>query len=500
VFAVDEKTIHIGSFASWELIEKRQGIIEASQIRPNPVLVLSSAIPANAMDLHLSFDESQAARFSDSRGNYKLSVSPSVSATPFSRAGSGAALFSGKANDDAITLLPQSSALFSPGTYVRDFSIEFWLFPQNLESGEQILLWSSSKNDGAASYLHQRILCVASKNKLQWTFTDLFFSPGEKARKSLTLSGSAILNRTWSHHLIRFDADIGLLEYLVDGRVEALEYLTASGREGGEVFTPVIGENCRLSLGNRFSGMMDEFNIYNTYLENPVLVKYPQKSGRLESRTLDLGFSNSRILLIEAFGGRTEGLANSSRHQYMGNEPLRFTDHGEIRFFVRYSNSSYQWNDVPWIPFNPGEYLADVFRGRFIQLAADFYPGWNGEASPYLSEIKIVFRAAEPPPPPRQLIAMARDGAVELSWKASPSRDVEGYLVYYGTARGEYFGCETVISPINAGNHTSIKVEGLKNGTLYYFAVAAYRDIVTGLHDPGEFSREVAARPLRMAE
>jgi hypothetical protein len=69
--------------------------------------------------------------------------------------------------------------------------------------------------------------------------------------------------------------------------------------------------------------------------------------------------------------------------------------------------------------------------------------------------------------------------------------------VYYGTASGDYLEAK---SPIDAGSRTSILINGLKNGTLYYFAVAAYNKPENSGHafvpDPGEFSREVAARPL----
>jgi hypothetical protein len=101
---------------------------------------------------------------------------------------------------------------------------------------------------------------------------------------------------------------------------------------------------------------------------------------------------------------------------------------------------------------------------------------------------------------------MARDGAVELTWRASPSRDAGGYYVYYGTASGDYLEAK---SPVDAGSRTSIIIDGLKNGTLYYFSVAAYNkpqnEGYTFVPEPGEFSREVAARPLlqtaaRMAE
>jgi hypothetical protein len=91
---------------------------------------------------------------------------------------------------------------------------------------------------------------------------------------------------------------------------------------------------------------------------------------------------------------------------------------------------------------------------------------------------------------------MARDGAVELSWKPSPDMDTAGYLVYYGNARGEYFGKDAIlgVSPLDAGNRTRLRIEGLDNGVLYYFAVAAY-DRALPYH-MGEFSREVSARPL----
>jgi hypothetical protein len=179
-----------------------------------------------------------------------------------------------------------------------------------------------------------------------------------------------------------------------------------------------------------------------------------------------------------------------------------------MRFYIRTSNSPYRWNDVPWVPINPGKDLSDAFLGRYIQIAADFYPSGNGDVSPYLAELRVIYNTVDPPPPPVQVSAAAKNGAVELSWKASPSRDVGGYLVYFGTAKGEYF---EIKSPLDVGNRTSVRIDGLNNGTLYYFAIAAYGRHGAGAEDfilepgrlalePGEFSREVAARPLRMVE
>ena len=320
-----------------------------------------------------------------------------------------------------------------------------------------------------------------------------------------------VLNRTWSHHLVRFDADLGLLEYLVDGKSESIVYTTPSGREGGDVYTPVIGQDGNFVLGSRYSGMMDKFRVYGCFLENPQVTKYPNEGGRAETRTLDLGRTTNRIVRIEAFGGRTESLqlTNPSggvrneqvRSEYAGNSSLRFQDHAEISFYVRVSDNAYRWNDAPWIPVDAGREMPASLRGRFIQIAADFYPGANGETTPYLSELRIIYESMEPPPPPSLVNAVAKNGAVDLTWRASTARDTAGYMVYYGTARGEYLAKD---SPVDVGNRTSFRLEGLNNGTLYFFAIAAYSrldDGIRGLYtDPGEFSREVAARPLLMAE
>jgi hypothetical protein len=135
-----------------------------------------------------------------------------------------------------------------------------------------------------------------------------------------------------------------------------------------------------------------------------------------------------------------------------------------------------------------------------VQLAAAFYPSGDGEAAPYLDELRVVYQRDDPPRPPSMVSAVPRDGAVDLYWRASPDRDLSGYLVYFGAASGEYFGESAMLgaSPIDAGNRTSLRIGGLKNGTLYYFVVAGYdRDNPA---DAGTFSREVSARPLRTIE
>jgi hypothetical protein len=226
-------------------------------------------------------------------------------------------------------------------------------------------------------------------------------------------------------------------------------------------------------------------------------------AGRAETRAIDLGKTSSRVLKIEASGGQTAAKGGGTRNTFAGSNRLAFTDYAAVQLFIRAGDNPYEWNAIPWVPVRPGEELEGL-TGRFVQVAADFYPSGDGESSPYLDELRIIYRSADPPPPPSLVTAVAGDGTVELSWRPSSGRAAEGYLVYFGTSGGEYFGeidilnGESVQSPIDAGNRTSLKIGGLKNGTLYYFAVAAYSGLGNrNKREIGEFSREIAARPLK---
>jgi hypothetical protein len=238
---------------------------------------------------------------------------------------------------------------------------------------------------------------------------------------------------------------------------------------------------------------MDEFMIRSDFSGKPGLQKY-RRGGRLETGAVDLGRGNNGVLKIEASGGRTRNEGGINRNIY-GRGGFSFPDNAGIRFFIRTSDNPFRWNETDWLPVLPGTDLPEI-HGRYVQLAADFYPSGDGETSPYLEELRIVYLPDEPPRPPPALSAVSRDGAVELSWKPSPDQDTEGYLVYYGVSGGEYFGEDAILgkSPIDAGKRTSLRIEGLANGVLYYFAVAAYDGGGASFH-AGEFSRETAVRP-----
>jgi hypothetical protein len=287
-----------------------------------------------------------------------------------------------------------------------------------------------------------------------------------------------------------------MIEYLVDGSTEAIVYATATGRESSEVFTPVAGNGGSFQLGERFNGLMDEFKIHDVFAGRASIQRYMSGGGRMETRPIDLGDVSSSVLKVDVFGGRTSVRSTSS--EFRQNGGFKFSDDSQMNFFIRASQNPFQLNNSQWINFTPGEAISGI-QGRYVQIAVDFYPSADGETSPYLEQLNIVYLPGEPPAPPRNLTAIAEDGAVRLRWRHSNTNDTTGYFVYYSSVRGEFFGTDALQgpSPINVGMTNNVLIEGLRNGTLYFFRVAAYNRITGEFsYNVGEFSVEVTARPL----
>ena len=517
VFAVGERTISLGGRADWNSAETRTGISEAGNVRPFSVLLLSSApqtaggyaaagltgnfsaLTESVLDLSVSFDEREAGLFRDSTGMYKVRAPVNVDRTDrtLARAGEGAALFG--RSGGGVVIEPQSrNALFAPGKRIGDFTVEFWLYPFNMENGEKIFSWASSVSVNGNNVM-QRIQCIASRNRLQWSFVNFFADPGfgfngGASVINLEFSGNVpVVPKTWSHHLVRFDAKTGMIEYLVDGKSDAISYATRTRRESSEVFTPITGNTGAFLIGESFTGFMDELKILSVYSGRSSVRKYA--SGRMETRAIDLGDDASSIVRLDVSGGRTGPRLNEFRE----NGRFRFSDDTQLNFFIRSGENPWLLYTKEWVNFTPGEDISGI-QGRYVQIAADFYSSADGETSPYLEQINIIYLPGESPLPPRNLTAVAVDGRVQLRWRHSPDINTNGYLVYYSTVRGELFGTDAAegASPIDAGMTNNIMISGLENGTLYYFRVAGYsRFESTGKYNVGEFSAEVTARPLK---
>jgi hypothetical protein len=466
--------------------------------------------PDPSVDLLLHFD---GVSDSDETGNWGLSAGRSFSIDR-ARAllGEGAGSFRGP--DSALTLSPKAGSVFGKagggafgqGSDFRDFSMEFWLFPANADNGEVILLWRSLRKL-PSGVLAQQLSCVVSGGRLSWSLSGFFGRPGAAkaadADSRVELRArSPLVPRVWSHHLLRFDGDTGLIEYLVDGRPEATAYATASGREGGTVFEPAIGAAAPLEFCPEYSGLAEEFRISRRFVEQPSLRPFGGDPATVVSPVADFGYGHSRLIAVEA-EYKTPGTAS-------------------VEFSYRIADSWAGWRgDAPaWIPFRPGDALPESARGRYAQVRAELYPDGSGRLAPSLSSVTLRYEADPPPPAPARLVAYPKEGAVELRWTKVPVADLAGYLVYYGDRPGEYFGtgADQGPSPIDVGDTTTLTITGIPDGRLLYFVVAAYDSApdpdagLKGARDgdagaakdraesrAGDFSPETSARPSRTA-
>jgi hypothetical protein len=467
--------------------------------------VLASAAyrSADDTDLLLHFDAAGGDSPVDLGGRWTAKSGPSFRLDREKREfGDASASFRGASS--AISLFPGRGALLEGGSRFRDFSIEFWLYPATAENGEVILSWQSIRTLGGAS-LPQELSCAISGGRVTWSFQNFFDKPlpvGKATAKGATpergnalpasrsrlelRAADPLVPKAWSHHLLRFDGDTGLLEYVVDGVTEAAVYATSTGHEGGDVYSPAVGAAAALTLGSSYGGLMDEFRISRSPVSSPALQSYGRDPGLVLSPVVDLGVGNSRLASVDLVA-RTPGATGI-----------------ELSYRISDEWAGWRFDSPEWIPFRPGEGLPGSARGRYVQIRADLYPDGTGRVTPSLSSLVLHYEQDPLPPPPARLVATAKDGAVELRWSRVPDADVAGYLVYYGGGPGEYYGAAAAEgpSPIDVGKVTSITISGLPNGSLVYFAVATYdAAILPGKPESraGEFSAEVSARPLRTA-
>ena len=422
---------------------------------------------------------------SDAGSAYRVQgAAPRLSSAVFALGGASALFDS---DGGTISLEAPPDSLFSKGAVWGDVSIEFWLYPASLSNGETVLSWtgSSRQGEGAASlFSPQSIGCTIHDRRLVWDFQGLFTLPGGE-RLPVTLVGTRkLLPRTWHHHLLRYSARDGLLEYLIDGTPEAVAHVTDTGRESGSIAVPRIGLEFSgpLLLGKDFTGFMDELRISRRFVDDPVLQRFPGATGTATSQIIDLGFTATRILRIE------------SVYSTPGNSGVEFS----YQVADSWSGRRLLKTPTDWVSFTPPGSFKDALRGRYIQLMMVLYPDGTRNLSPRVSSLRIVYQPNEPPSPPAGLMATPGNGKVTLTWRPVNELDVKGYAVYWGTSPHNYLGTGSAQgdSPIDAGAKTSVEISGLDNGSLYYFAVVAYDS-----SDPpqkSDFSSEVSARPSRI--
>lgn len=474
LLVAEEAVFELGGNSGWEKLNSSENISFTSGKFGLPAATLTSEnlTLSEVSDLYLSFDTQPIA---DEANNYSVLSSSFLQAdAKKAKYGHGAALCTPQSKTPAVVLIPSSKSFFAGNEILDSFTIEFWIKPEVTDAGSTILRWQTSLNQDG-KILYQSIIANLIQNKMEWNFGNIWQKNGKGIDLSLKTK-SNILPEKWSHHLISYDSTSGLLEYRVNGLAEAIEFLTSTRHEGGEVLYAKLGRGKKIEIGKNYSGYLDEFKVsrqsndayaYNTKL----FEKLPISGGRFESNIIDTGgnYSNATRLIVDDF------------------KPSQT----EVLYYIRASNNQFNWTteNPKWIEVKPNCDLKKI-TGRFFQIAAVLFPDGKCEKSPFVNFIKLEYEGDSLPFPPNAVYAKGVDSAVELNWSPSIDFDTAGYMIYYGERSGEYFYGN---SPIDVGNVLNFKIEGLENGRLYFFAVVAYDK--DGTNRIGNFSKEVWARP-----
>lgn len=393
-------------------------------------------------------------------------------------------------NIGGMNIRGDNGTFFGSEGVTGSFSIEFWVCPSIAENGEEIFNWESSRNV-AGKLVYQLINCSFSKGHLVWTLSNIF-DKNSIENYDVVLEGiTKIIPDTWTYHALSFDCETGVLEYLVNGKTEAICYMTSTGRENGEVYLVNLGEKSEVEFCNEYTGKIDDIRIVRRPYELPDY-QSAEVAGKIER------------LLYQPDGGKfiTKPIVVStgSKLNFLTAE-MSIPQQTEVTYFVRSGDNYYNWtNTYPeWKPVTSGEQIKNI-TGMYFQIACYIYPDGDGTVTPTITQIKLDFEEMPLPLPPFTVKAEAGNGCVTLSWSYSVDETAGGYYIYYGTRPGEYLGRVAVEgpSPINVGNTTSFKITGLENGKIYYFAIASWSSLDNRII--GNLSKEVYARPLSRLE
>ncbi|MBP5403206.1 MAG: hypothetical protein J6Y36_08625 [Treponema sp.] len=446
-------------------------------------LATNSRKQSDNTDLLLDFESKTVA---DKTNKYRTQKTDILVIFDNAVMGKGCGISRGRGN--GLRLKGEPGTIFGTEGNVGSFAIEFWLKPSIAENGEIIFTWNSSRTIN--SYVMYQMICATFVNShVEWDFKNIFDGYTGNKGEVVLKSYSTVVPDKWMHHVLTFNEETGLLEYKIDGHTEDLRYLTSTGHERGTIYQPVLGLPNDVFICPSYTGSIDDFRIVR-YLAGD--------AGSPKTESID-SLSGEKYDTYNVTGGRFETQpvltvpgAVIRRIETIESVPSQT----EIRYYIRSGNNFFDWTDTypEWKNIKPGEKIEEV-SGKYFQLAAELYPDGDGKKSPSISEIKIVYY--EPPLPlaPARVKAVPGDGYVDLFWDYSLDDTAAGYLVYYGNRPGEYLGviCTEGSSPIKVGNVNNIRLNGLKNGAIYYFAVATYSKLDGRII--GNFSDEVFARP-----
>jgi hypothetical protein len=448
--------------------------------------------------------------------------------------GSGSASFF---KSDHVVKINSSEGLWL-GNFedLGSFNIEFRFKPAELKDGSTLF-----SIIGYFSGVKKGIDIVIKNKNISAHLYNMFRAPDGKLKSASLVKGSKINIGEWYHFSLSFNRGNGKLTKIINGHEEDIVYMTATGKDFSDVYTPIFGyvddtdgssKGSDLPfavIGKNYKGLIDEFRIsYKSYNElknstDVALNKYKgsEYEGRIPYNRE--GIITSPVTTLPSTGTAItdfswEDIINPGTFIWM---EFRIAD----RFFDEKDNSL-KWYKIDSKQKNiykmkgeDGEFLC----GKYFQWRAHLVASPEGYKSPVLKKIIVKYREDRPPTIPLFFeVAKTGDRYIILRWKKNVEADLCGYKIYYGTKKGTYDGIISVIGgeKINnkmvKGDHVYVKIDNsvieenknfdergvllypyIENTVLYYFSITAYDTYKEGTvynHESG-LSSYIEARP-----
>lgn len=382
--------------------------------------------------------------FTDEMGNYTISGHYNNISDVEKKFGSSSAFF---LKNREISFTSNGDSLFSPGRILGNFSIEFWFKPTIINEDSILFSWKGV-NKVESDFISQKIKCYFEDRRVVWLFENLFV-PVDFSEYSIDLkSKTKLIPDQWNHILIRYNEELGILEFLLNGLPEDIKYTTQNNRESHTIYSPYIGNfsKSEILIGERFNGFIDEFRISEAYIEKPVLSKY-SNSGEFLSPVYDIAQENVQLNSIEC-------------DDIIDKET-------DITYFYRFSDEPFlqENNYLKWLPIdNINEKV-----GRYIQIGGVLYSNGGSNKSPLIENVNIIWDEIPTPPAPQFVTSKALENALLIEWSPVKHYEIDGYLLYIGNESNNY------TEMIDVGKNTSYTINKLKYKNIYYFSVRSYK-------------------------
>lgn len=386
----------------------------------------------------------------------------------------------------SISLLPNTTSIFSPGSVPGSFTIDFWLY-----------LYQTFDNQYVVRYLGQNLADERDQStygfsvfvkgkKLRYSFENFFWSNGGEPYSLDIAEDDNLVPYKWEHHAISFNINTGKITTFKNGIEQEVKWVTTDGAMRSAICNPLIKAEMSTPfiIGQNAFFSLDEFRITRSALARFDLNRYQTRPGILVTGVYKI---DDNLSALRKLGFDSTGPAYSY-----------------VKFAYRISDAYFMPDDPQkeWIYVQNGSqnFPPEFASGKYVQFKLEVYPYEQSSSPISIRAIRMDYVVDSSPSAPILMAAVPGDERIELTWMPSTEEDVAGYDIYYGVREGDYVCGDSVegSSPVRVPyviqgelKPVTFTIHGVHNETPYFISIRSVDR--NGNRSP--YSREMYVRP-----